>query len=267
MSQIASSFLQVVLIISYHTQPSFAWYGSFFAALRALEARGVAVYPRADFKELLSCKGNYTQLLQRAGLPICPTAVLERAACVDGGGVQPTLVEASLAQALDTLGLLAPIAAAPNDHGGRQGDDHGGCQGDGGDYGTADNHRSGGARIDDDEEGKIGVGLDGGVRPFQLVSKPSNADGGYGVAFWAYDGACADSCAAESARAPNAERHRSLLDGLRLQAMLTCGCDVPSLDESPAHAATPVHGRPFMRYLQEARAAGRALLLPPVQAI
>ena len=34
----------VVVVISYRTQPSYSWYHSFFAALRTLEGRGVAVY-------------------------------------------------------------------------------------------------------------------------------------------------------------------------------------------------------------------------------
>lgn len=129
---------EVVVVLSYKTQMSFAWYASFFDALRALEAKGTAVYPSADFKETISSKARYTKLLKAAGLPMCPTEILERADCVDASGaLVPSHVNARLATALTSLSLLRPTAP------------------------TAD-HRP----------------------AFHLVTKPSNADGGFGVAFW-----------------------------------------------------------------------------------
>ena len=70
---------RVAIILSYHTQTSYEWYAAFFAALRTLEARGVAVYPSAGFKQLVSSKAQYMRLLAERGLPTCPTRVLERA--------------------------------------------------------------------------------------------------------------------------------------------------------------------------------------------
>ena len=55
---------QVVLVLSYLTQVSYGWYAEFFRTLKTLEARGVAVYPSADFKEFISSKASYMQLLQ-----------------------------------------------------------------------------------------------------------------------------------------------------------------------------------------------------------
>eukprot|EP00966_Prymnesium_polylepis_P142054 3280661-Prymnesium_polylepis.1 len=82
----------VVVVISYRTQPSYSWYHSFFAALRTLEGRGVAVYPRADFKELISSKACYMRTLQSVPVITCPARTLDRAECVDpAGALQPSL--------------------------------------------------------------------------------------------------------------------------------------------------------------------------------
>eukprot|EP00900_Chrysochromulina_parva_P021751 jgi/Chrpa1/4209/Chrysochromulina_OHIO_Genome00017470-RA len=51
----------MVVIISYKTQPSFAWYSTFFETLNGLEARGTIVYPSCNFKQLISSKANYVR--------------------------------------------------------------------------------------------------------------------------------------------------------------------------------------------------------------
>lgn len=149
----------VVVIISYKTQLSFAWYASFFDALHTLESRGTTVYPSAAFKETISSKARYMKLLQAGGLPMCPTAFLERADCVgeDGTTLVPSLVESHLSAALRSLGLLRPPPPALAAH-----------------ADTAGSSSSRAPRRDDSS-----------TRPgFHLVTKPSNADGGFGVAFW-----------------------------------------------------------------------------------
>ena len=79
---------QVVLVLSYLTQVSYGWYAEFFQTLKTLEARGVAVYPSAEFKEFISSKASYMQLLQEQGRRVCPTQILHRSECVgvSGGG-------------------------------------------------------------------------------------------------------------------------------------------------------------------------------------
>ena len=84
--QLLATDASVVVVLSYYTQPSFAWYATFFAALRALEARGTTVYPSCAFKQFISSKAEYIRLLQSERLPMCPTEVLERSECVDGSG-------------------------------------------------------------------------------------------------------------------------------------------------------------------------------------
>jgi len=238
--ELLSSGADVVVIISYLTQPSYAWYASLFDALQTLEARGVDVYPRAEFKRLISCKSEYLEALHRAALPTCPTRVLRHAELVDEvGAVQESLVEAALQRSLRDLGLLVPRAAPLSPCG--------------------DNGSSAGA-----------AALAPAMAPFRLVSKPSNADGGYGVAFWMGGGS-------ETA-ADGGSSTLPLLSSLRLGAILTCGCDLPSLrppplpprrasrgasrrsskaDDPPAAASpsaatdapAPVERPPFLRYL------------------
>ena len=152
--QLLATKAEVVVIISYKTQMSFAWYSAFFAALRALEMRGTTVYPSADFKETISSKAQYTKLLQAAGLPLCPTAFLERSECVgaDGSTLMPSRVDACLTTALTSIGLLPPLRASERDDA----------------TATEEAPRHAAASHS----------------PFHLVTKPSNADGGFGVAFW-----------------------------------------------------------------------------------
>lgn len=138
----------VVVVVSYKTQPGYGWYARFFGALRELEARGVAVYPSADFKELISCKGAYARVLQAAQLPLCPTEVIDRSECTDAAGaVQPQRLAARMQSALQALGLVGSAPAA-----------------------------------------------------LRLVTKPSNADGGFGVAFW--EASVGDAPPARSAEGP-----------------------------------------------------------------
>ena len=120
---------QVVLVLSYLTQVSYGWYAEFFQTLKTLEARGVAVYPSADFKEFISSKASYMQLLQEQGRRVCPTQIVHRSECVRGGGggggaaggtseigtsessaseISATRVEVRMRAALTALGLLAP---------------------------------------------------------------------------------------------------------------------------------------------------------------
>ena len=75
-------------MLSYLTQVSYGWYAEFFQTLKTLEARGVAVYPSAEFKEFISSKASYMQLLQEQGRRVCPTQILHRSECVgvSGGG-------------------------------------------------------------------------------------------------------------------------------------------------------------------------------------
>ena len=77
-----------MLVLSYLTQVSYGWYAEFFQTLKTLEARGVAVYPSAEFKEFISSKASYMQLLQEQGRRVCPTQILHRSECVgvSGGG-------------------------------------------------------------------------------------------------------------------------------------------------------------------------------------
>ena len=232
--ELRATAAEVVVVLSYKTQPSFAWYASFFEAMRALESRGATVYPSADFKETISSKARYTKALKAAGLPMCPTEFLERADCVaDDGTLLPSRVNAHLETALTSLGLLlhdAPSAAAAA-------------------ASAASPNPS-----------------------FHLVTKPSNADGGFGVAFWEAAAQSAshspaqppgESAAADVSSAENDDVQRAstgataspspasvegaatpatlgigavrcgdgveptpLLDSLRLGAMLNNGCDV-----------------------------------------
>ena len=128
---------QVVLVLSYLTQVSYGWYAEFFRTLKTLEARGVAVYPSAEFKEFISSKASYMQLLQEQGRRVCPTQILHRSECVgvSGGGaaggtseisaseigsseisaseigtseISVARVEVRMRAALTALGLLAP---------------------------------------------------------------------------------------------------------------------------------------------------------------
>ena len=83
---------KVVLVLSYLTQVSYGWYAQFFQTLKTLEARGVAVYPSADFKEFISSKASYMQLLQEQGRRVCPTQIIHRSECVGGGGEEEAQV-------------------------------------------------------------------------------------------------------------------------------------------------------------------------------
>ncbi len=204
---------EVVVIISYRTQPFYAWYTTFFEALETLEARGVTVYPSSAFKQTISSKAAYTRLLQAQGLPMCPTEIVDRAECVGpDGALQPALVDARFGAALTSLGLLTSNDGAE------------------------------------------------AVSPFHLVTKPSNADGGFGVAFWedaghappatapppaadgenvsvqrhpplgkrARDDADRDRNENRSACSPSAARTvpRPLTQTMLLRTMLTAGCDL-----------------------------------------
>ena len=152
--ELLRSNAEAVVVISYLTQTSFAWYARFFDALRELEARGTKVYPSAAFKQLVSSKADYLLLLERTGLPVCPTRLLGQAALTEpatssatdgsagGSRADPVALEAALRSSLSELGLLST--------------------------------REGGRPSPASRR----------YAPFQLVSKPSNADGGYGVAFW-----------------------------------------------------------------------------------
>ncbi len=169
LDELRATRARVVVVLSYLTQTSYAWYDAFFATLRRLEERGVAVYPSAGFKELISSKARYLELLGHGGLPICPTRVLHYGELVGAeGGLDPARVESAVSSACVELGLLSSS----------------------------------------DSE-------------FQVVSKPSNADGGYGVAFWT-------AAAGEPA----------LLSRLRLGAILSCGCKLPALDVAPPSPPT-----------------------------
>ena len=111
-----------MLVLSYLTQVSYGWYAEFFQTLKTLEARGVAVYPSAEFKEFISSKASYMQLLQEQGRRVCPTQILHRSECVgvSGGGaaggtseisaseISAARVEVRMRAALTALGLLAP---------------------------------------------------------------------------------------------------------------------------------------------------------------
>jgi hypothetical protein len=155
----------VVVIISYKTQPSFAWYSTFFDALRALEERGVAVYPSADFKRTISSKAAYTKVLLDAGLPMCPTEILDRPDCVDASGaLDASKVNERLDATLSSLGLLPSPCSV----------------------------RSSSSSSSPSLCSSAG-------RPFYLVTKPSNADGGFGVAFWEGSTARASAVAPEPA--------------------------------------------------------------------
>ena len=204
---------RVVLVLSYLTQVSYSWYARFFAALQVLEARGVTVYPSANFKEYISSKALYMRALQERGRRVCPTHVMQRDEVVDAHGeVCPARLEGRLRSALTVLGLQAS-SSAPR-------------------------------------------------APFQIVSKPSNADGGFGVAFWSGqhpapdvagggdadadenanqqrgDEAAAAAAAAKPEAAADAPSETDVLPTLRLCALLTAGneagiaarklCDAPS---------------------------------------
>ena len=92
---------RVVVVLSYLTQASYAWYDKFFGALDALEGRGVVVYPSSAFKRHISSKAAYMAALQERGLPVCPTQILLRGDCVgDDGAPAAARVEAKLSAAL-----------------------------------------------------------------------------------------------------------------------------------------------------------------------
>ena len=233
---------QIVVIISYKTQTSFAWYATFFAALRSLEARGVTVYPSADFKETISSKAKYTRLLQASDLPICPTQIIDRADCVaaDGTTLVPALVDARFSAALTSLGLLQAPA--------------GGC-----------------APV---------------PKPFHLVTKPSNADGGFGVAFWENhhraDPSAAATSVAENAPPPSdgenadvqlaAEQqpppsaHLPLTRTLQMRMMLAAGNSAAAATAAAATAADPEASSALMDYLRDVGFVGERphLLLQPL---
>ena len=113
-------------MLSYLTQVSYGWYAEFFRTLKTLEARGVAVYPSAEFKEFISSKASYMQLLQEQGRRVCPTQILHRSECVGVSGgaaggtseisaseisaseISAARVEVRMRAALTALGLLAP---------------------------------------------------------------------------------------------------------------------------------------------------------------
>ena len=187
--QLLATDASVVVVLSYYTQPSFAWYATFFAALRALEARGTTVYPSCAFKQFISSKAEYIRLLQSERLPMCPTEVLERSECVDGSGaLSLARVHSQLATSLRRLRMLSEHRIAP-----------------------------------------------------VLVTKPSNADGGYGVAFWESGGRAGSEPTSElenadlqhhtsetSAAALGAEcPPAALLQSLRLHTLLSNGCKLP----------------------------------------
>jgi len=238
--QLRATDAEVVLVVSYKTQPGYGWYARFFGAMRELEARGVTVYPSADFKECISCKGTYARLLQAAKLPLCPTEVVDRSECTDAAGeVDPRRMAARMQGALHALGLAS--AAAPGGGGG--GDDDGG---------------SGGGSV---------AAAAAAARRLRLVTKPSNADGGFGVAFWeagegggapagaskrapegdaaAEDEAVAENVGLQAVPAPEASacaggvrgggegdagggEGAALLRSLQLRCLLTCGCEMPA---------------------------------------
>ncbi|EOD25118.1 hypothetical protein EMIHUDRAFT_100849 [Emiliania huxleyi CCMP1516] len=175
--ELLRSNAEAVVVISYLTQTSFAWYARFFDALRELEARGTKVYPSAAFKQLVSSKADYLLLLERTGLPVCPTRLLGQAALTEpatssatdgsagGSRADPVALEAALRSSLSELGLLSTR------EGGRP---------------SLASRR---------------------YAPFQLVSKPSNADGGYGVAFWLGGGEAAAEGEAAVAEVPSVAMH------------------------------------------------------------
>ena len=233
---------EVVVVVSYKTQTSYAWYAAFFAALRELEARGKAVYPSASFKELVSSKAAYAELLTAAGLPLCPTKTLDISECTGtSGAVVPAQVEARLGASLRSLGLLPPPAAGADGEPPR-------------------------------------------ALKFNLVSKPSNSDGGFGVAFWESDGvenapgaapppaasensdvqrAGADGAAVaagtEGEAAACASAPTPLLDSLRMCTMLTAGhgrLPDPIPIDGGAGPAADAPAPEFLRYLSEVGFAG-----------
>eukprot|EP00962_Isochrysis_galbana_P039201 scaffold14028_cov83-Isochrysis_galbana.AAC.3 len=208
-AELLASAADVVVIISYLTQPSYAWHAALLDALCTLESRGVDVYPSAAFKRLISCKADYLETLGRSGLPICPTRVLRHSELVDSAGaVSGPLVEAALHTALSQLRLLAPPAAAPP------------------------------APPEDTAAAPSGPRPAAAYAPFRLVSKPSNADGGYGVAFWFGGGSgCECSTAGAVVGLTSGSVGPSglpLVSSLRLGAILTSGCDLPGLRDPPA---------------------------------
>ena len=243
---------EVVVIISYRTQPSFAWYATFFEALRTLEARGVTVYPSATFKETISSKAAYTKLLQAAGAPLCPTAIVDRAECVSADGtLRPALVDASFGAALRSLGLLTPDAGASSS----------------------------------------GAAPSSSSSSFHLVTKPSNADGGFGVAFWENapqaqqqqqqqqrqpslgENADVQKTAEEAAPTPTptptlptassscaATQSPRLTETLQLRTMLSAGCTVASTAGGEESVS------PLMAYLRDVGFVGARphLLLQPL---
>ena len=241
LDELLASNADAVVIVSYKTQPSYEWYDRFFGAMRTLEARGVPVYPSADFKQLISSKAKYMRILREARLPLCPTEIVERAACVDASGaIDPELAEAALGGALTSLGFFPAAAAA----------------------------------------------LPPRLPAFRVVTKPSNADGGFGVAFWEGAGeaptpaAAAGGAGSENAGvqcAPGADATAAaacdgigeggaqgsgcrLLRSLQLRTLLTNGCDVdapPELDSAGAGAdAADAADAPFVRYLRDVMFTG-----------
>ncbi|KOO21928.1 hypothetical protein Ctob_001850 [Chrysochromulina tobinii] len=102
----------MVVIISYKTQPSFAWYSTFFETLNGLEARGTIVYPSCNFKQLISSKANYVRPLiaesQRALDALPPDGphdpkILMR---VDWGTGEPLLAASSPTQQAEDSGAF-----------------------------------------------------------------------------------------------------------------------------------------------------------------
>ena len=202
---------RVVVVLSYLTQASYAWYDKFFGALDALEGRGVVVYPSSAFKRHISSKAAYMAALQERGLPVCPTQILLRGDCVgDDGAPAAARVEAKLRAPLGALGEARPSWLA-------------------------------------------------GAKGFQLVSKPSNADGGFGVAFWSGslpqivgkptaaddDANVAADAAAAAANAGGA------LGGLRLCTLLTAGSSEGAEARRAVEAAAGSEGGgQFCEYLR-----------------
>ena len=226
--ELLRSNAEAVVVISYLTQTSFAWYARFFDALRELEARGTKVYPSAAFKQLVSSKADYLLLLERTGLPVCPTRLLGQAALTEpatssatdgsagGSRADPVALEAALRSSLSELGLLST--------------------------------REGGRPSPASRR----------YAPFQLVSKPSNADGGYGVAFWLGGGEAAAEGEAAVAEVAEEEEGPSLplLSSLRLAAVLTCGCELPQLTGGTAAAPPPARRPPTRRAVRVSRGRG-----------
>ena len=194
----------MIVVLSYKTQPSYAWYATFFDVLGELEARGVTVYPCHSFKKLISSKAEYMRVLQSAGLPLCPTAVLDRTDCFDAatGALSEARIEDALRSALRSLHMLPSAQAA--------------------------------AGVATEEDG----GIPQDSQPVRMVTKPSNADGGFGVAFWDMPlGTAYRATAMAVAPSTNAAAARDT-------AVVPHGCDreppvlMPGLASNPAPPAS-----------------------------